>query len=58
MVVANLKCQMCGAHFEAEMLDKNDPNEQHRGGHPMRCPKCNSLEVELLRILRRMPLIR
>lgn len=52
MVVAQLKCQICGARFEAEILDKDNPNERHWGGSPVRCPKCNSPEVELLCKLR------
>lgn len=58
MVVAKLKCQMCGTYFEAEILDKEDPNERHRGGSPVRCPKCNRSEIELLCVLRRMPSVR
>lgn len=54
MVVAEMKCQMCGKHFETQMLDRDDPNERYRTGSPVRCPKCSSVEIELLRILRRM----
>jgi DNA-directed RNA polymerase subunit RPC12/RpoP len=54
MVVALLKCQMCGKQFEAEMLDRDDPNERQRGGTPIRCPNCGSAEIELLRALRRV----
>jgi len=54
MVVAVLKCQMCGHQFQAEMLDRDDPNERHRPGTPIRCPKCNSAEIELLRVVRRL----
>jgi DNA-directed RNA polymerase subunit RPC12/RpoP len=52
MVVAKLKCQMCGTHFDAEILDKDDPDEKYRPGNPIRCPRCNSPEVELLCKLR------
>jgi DNA-directed RNA polymerase subunit RPC12/RpoP len=54
MVVAVLKCQMCGKQFEAEMLDRDDPNERHRQGTPIRCPSCKSTEIEVLRIVRRL----
>jgi DNA-directed RNA polymerase subunit RPC12/RpoP len=55
MVVASFKCQMCGEHFQKEMFDKDDPNERDRHGSPIQCPKCNSREIEVLRILRRIP---
>jgi DNA-directed RNA polymerase subunit RPC12/RpoP len=54
MIVAVLKCQMCGAKFEAEMLDRDDSNERHRHGSPIRCPRCNSTEIEVLRTVRRL----
>lgn len=53
MVVAKLKCQICGTHFEAEILDKDDPTERHREGSPVRCPKCRRSEIELMCVLRR-----
>ena len=34
MVVAVLKCQMCGKQFEAEMLDRDDPNSTTGKGLP------------------------
>lgn len=58
MVVAQLKCQICGARFEAEILDKDDPNERHRGGSPVRCPKCGRSEIELVCVLRRAQPVR
>lgn len=54
MVVCELKCQMCNARFECEILDDNDPNER-RGGRPVRCPNCSSQEVEKVRVLRKKP---
>jgi len=54
MVVALLKCQMCGRQFETEMLDRDDPNERHRNGAPIRCPNCSSTRIEVLRTLRRL----
>lgn len=54
MVIAVLKCQMCGHQFQAEMLDRDDPNERHRPGTSIRCPKCSSAEIELLRVVRRL----
>jgi predicted Zn-ribbon and HTH transcriptional regulator len=54
MVVAELKCRMCGTHFKAEILDRDDPNERDRRGNPIRCPKCKSTEIEVLRIVRQL----
>jgi DNA-directed RNA polymerase subunit RPC12/RpoP len=54
MIVVVLKCQMCGKQFEAELLDRDDPNERHRHGMPIRCPRCNSSEIERIRVLRRL----
>jgi DNA-directed RNA polymerase subunit RPC12/RpoP len=54
MVVALLKCQMCGRQFEAEMLDRGDPNERQRRGTSIRCPECNSTRIEMLRTVRRV----
>lgn len=60
MVRAELKCQMCGKHFEAQMLDEDDPNDRHRirMAAPVRCPQCHSSQVELLRILGRVQSVR
>ena len=52
MVVIELKCQMCGARFEAEALDQQDPNERDRPGDPIHCPKCRSTEIEVVRRVR------
>jgi DNA-directed RNA polymerase subunit RPC12/RpoP len=52
MIVAKLKCQICGNRFDAEVLDRDDPDEKHRSGSPIRCPRCKSLEIELLCKLR------
>jgi hypothetical protein len=54
MVVSEMKCGMCGHRFEAKMLDRDDPKEKHEYGVPLRCPKCNSTTVEVLRVLRRV----
>lgn len=53
MVVALVKCQICGRHFEVEMLDQADPNERDRHGTQIRCPNCQSAEIEIVRPLRR-----
>ncbi len=49
MLLALFKCQMCGKQFEIPVLDQNDPNERYRRGDSVRCPECNSREVEVLR---------
>ena len=53
MVVKEMKCSMCGHRFQAELLDREDPNERHVFGAPLRCPKCNSTMVEAIRVIRR-----
>lgn len=54
MVVIEMKCQMCGRRFEAEVLDREDPKERHVQGMPIRCPNCKSTLVEKLRTIRRV----
>lgn len=53
MIIAQLKCQMCGERFEAKLLDRDDPAERARAGSPVRCPRCNSHYIETLRRVRR-----
>ena len=53
MVVKELKCQRCGRRFEAEVLDREDPREEHVHGSPVRCPNCQSTFVDVVRVLRR-----
>lgn len=53
MVVVELKCQMCGNCFEAEILDREDWQEREVHGDPVRCPKCKSSRVETMRRVRR-----
>jgi DNA-directed RNA polymerase subunit RPC12/RpoP len=48
MLLATLKCQMCGNKFEMEVIDRDDPDERHRQGDRIRCTKCNSDQVEVL----------
>jgi len=55
MVVSEMKCGMCGYRFEAHLLDREDPKEKHEPGARLRCPKCNSMTVEVVRVLRRVP---
>jgi DNA-directed RNA polymerase subunit RPC12/RpoP len=54
MIVCEMKCSMCGHRFEAEMLDREDPKEQHAQGVPLRCPYCSSTLVERIRAIRRV----
>jgi DNA-directed RNA polymerase subunit RPC12/RpoP len=54
MVVKVVKCQMCGNRFEAECLDRDDPNERHRYGDAVTCPKCGSPRLEIVQVLRRV----
>ena len=53
MIVAEVKCGICGRRFEAQMLDREDPKERQVGGVPLRCPGCNSTIVEKVRVIRR-----
>lgn len=53
MVVAELKCQMCGHHFERKIIDEDEPRETRLPASPVRCPKCNSTFIEKIRWLRR-----
>lgn len=53
MIVVELKCQMCGQHFEAKLLDRDDPGERDVVGSPVRCPRCESQRVETIRRVRR-----
>lgn len=54
MIVGEMKCQMCGRRFEVELLDREDPRERHMPGAPVRCPNCNSQQVEKVRVIRRV----
>jgi DNA-directed RNA polymerase subunit RPC12/RpoP len=54
MVVKILLCQMCGARFETEVIDRDHPRERQLQGHPVTCPKCGSPRVEVVRTLRRV----
>jgi predicted Zn-ribbon and HTH transcriptional regulator len=54
MVVKEMKCEMCGHRFNAELLDRDDPREQYVPGAPLRCPKCNSTMLEPVRVVRRV----
>lgn len=55
MIVVILRCQMCGKEFEAKVLDECDPSECDRPGRSIRCDKCNSIQLERVRVLRRVP---
>lgn len=54
MVVIEMKCTMCGRRFEAEALDRENPQERHVHGAPLRCPNCQSTMLEKLRVIRRV----
>jgi DNA-directed RNA polymerase subunit RPC12/RpoP len=54
MVVKELKCQMCDTRFELAVLDNDDPDERGRRGSPVRCPRCGSTRIEVVRTVRRM----
>jgi predicted Zn-ribbon and HTH transcriptional regulator len=53
MLVKEMKCGMCGTHFEAEFIDREDPHEREIHGSPLRCPRCQSSVIEEVRIIRR-----
>jgi DNA-directed RNA polymerase subunit RPC12/RpoP len=53
MILMEFKCQMCDERFRVKVLDREDPEERHQHGAPVRCPKCNSMEVEIVRTVRR-----
>ena len=53
MILKLFKCQMCGHRFEAEVLDRENPKENHIVGSQLRCEKCNSAKIEPVRTLRR-----
>jgi len=54
MVVVEMKCNMCGCNFEAEVLDRQDPDEKKSTGHPLRCPKCSGTMLQTIREVRRV----
>jgi len=55
MIVALLKCNMCGHEFELEIIDDDDPQERRAPRNPVRCrnPRCQSTEIGIVRKLRR-----
>lgn len=55
MVVMELKCTRCDHRFEAEAIDREDPNERYVEGARIRCPKCDWSMVEPIRTIRRLP---
>lgn len=52
MIIAKLKCQMCGTRFEAKVLDRDDPLEHNARGKPVRCPSCGSTRIETIQRVR------
>jgi DNA-directed RNA polymerase subunit RPC12/RpoP len=53
MVVQEIRCSMCGNTFEAKVLDRDDPQERDVYGSSLRCPKCNSVMLNVVRTIRR-----
>lgn len=53
MLLQQFKCQQCNHRFEAEVLDKEEPRERNLPSHPLRCPKCRSSMIEVLRTIER-----
>lgn len=53
MLLVELLCQICGSRFEAEVLDRENPREQHEG-NPVRCPHCDSMRIERIRVKQSM----
>ncbi len=54
MIIIELKCGRCGHCFQAEAIDREDPEERHDQGFPICCPKCRSAMVERQRIISRV----
>lgn len=50
MLVVEMKCQMCGTRFEATILDPENPAEARERGRPVRCPTCNSMQIDRMRV--------
>ena len=55
MVVMEYKCQICGARFEVNCIDRQDPRERDNEGGQVTCPSCRTSRVEPVRALRRVP---
>ena len=51
MIVAEMRCQICGYSFRLKLLDRENPDERRLQGSPPRCEKCNSTEIEVVRKL-------
>ena len=51
MIIALLRCNMCGHEFELEILDDDDPKERYVRHNPVRCPnpRCRSAEITIVR---------
>jgi DNA-directed RNA polymerase subunit RPC12/RpoP len=54
MLLIEKKCGKCGHRFEAEVLDRETPEERQIQGAPLRCPNCNSTMLERVRVIRRL----
>jgi DNA-directed RNA polymerase subunit RPC12/RpoP len=55
MVVMEYKCQICGARFEVNCIDREDPRERNDVGGQVTCPACHAPRVEPIRAIRRVP---
>ncbi|QDT44776.1 hypothetical protein Pan241w_48920 [Gimesia alba] len=53
MLVKQFKCQRCNYRFECEVIDRESPYERFKVGPPVRCPKCDSNMVEVIRVIRK-----
>ena len=53
MILKELKCQRCNHRFTVECLDRDDPRERNQTGSPVRCPKCGSSMLEVVREISR-----
>ncbi len=55
MLLVMMKCQMCGNRFEATILDRENPSESRERGEPVRCPNCNSMQIDRLKVIQVVP---
>lgn len=50
MLVVEMQCQMCGTRFEATILDPENPAEARERGRPVRCHRCDSMQIDRIRV--------
>jgi DNA-directed RNA polymerase subunit RPC12/RpoP len=51
MVKKEFKCQRCGTKFEIEVFEKGEAEARRQPTAPVRCPKCSSTFIEIVRVL-------